>query len=544
VRLSVEEINRVSDDALARRMRAIQGSAITGSPSQGSHPRKPDHRKPIPGSPVTGGPSQEARSQEAHPNKPGSGKVVPVNYGAATHEAATENVPKLIDLYADDPGVRWHFIDNTGIPEQAREVGADDGLRLLESVDTNDLPSKFNDVLDNSKLTRRDIERFRDQSLPSEFGSGSAGESGTASPPAKAERYGDRNVIFTKQRLASAQEAVRRKLSPNRLNAGIDPTVIPHLLTIAGYHLEAGAREFTDWSTRMVNDLGGWVTPLLPELYDRALQNLYWRSRRPGLNPDEAESLRVVLETLNAHASDPLPDPADKSAKSPWTNRPLLAGTNDAAEAHADDGAGVTSTTGDIIPGDQANRWASGLPGQPQVGTTAWSTAARNVGSASGKPGNRAAGNAAVKPPFPRAEADVRGVRRFNPNVPGHVKGWKTERQLARRVHSLPDEVVVHWGSPIGSHGPDIVSVNLRTGEVTLWDAKFRGRRIRLQGSSTFQPGSSPRTKAIKEAFKAVNRNTTLSPRVRARPRRNLRNGIFKTRTAGFGNAKNSILER
>src|SRR5215469_1393580 len=41
-----------------------------------------------------------------------------------------------MDRYADDPGVGWHFIDNTGIPEGAREVGADDGLRLLGSVDT------------------------------------------------------------------------------------------------------------------------------------------------------------------------------------------------------------------------------------------------------------------------------------------------------------------------------------------------------------------------------------------------------------------------
>jgi hypothetical protein len=235
------------------------------------------------------------RYNRADANKPGSGKVVPVNYGSATHEAVIQNVPDLMDRYAGDPGVRWHFIDNTGIPEAARAVGADDGLRLLGSVDTSDLPSKFNDVLDNSKLTRRDLERFRDQSLPSEFGSGPDEESGTASAPAKAAAYGERNVVFTKESLVRAQEAVRRKLNPNRLNAGIDPTVLPHLLTIAGYHLEAGSIKFADWSARMVNDLGEGVIPILPELYERAVQNLYWRSRRPGLPPEVAESLRDII---------------------------------------------------------------------------------------------------------------------------------------------------------------------------------------------------------------------------------------------------------
>jgi hypothetical protein len=249
------------------------------------------------------------RYTRADANTPGSGKVVPVNYGAATQEAVIESVPKLIDLYADDPGVRWHFIDNTGIPEAARGISSEDGLRLLGSIDTTDLPSKFNDVLDNTKLTKRDLERFRDQSLPSEFGSELDQGNEDATVGRLAAGYGDKNVVFTKDRLARAQEAVRRKLSPDRLNAGIDPTVIPHLLTIAGYHLEAGAREFTDWSTRMVDDLGGWVIPLLPELYDRALENIYWRSRRPGLDRSDAEFFNQIIEDARSRSPETLRDP-------------------------------------------------------------------------------------------------------------------------------------------------------------------------------------------------------------------------------------------
>src|SRR5262249_54245649 len=161
---------------------------------------------------------------------------------------------------------RWHVIDNRGMPVEAREVSPEEGLRLLASIDSTDLSSKFNQVLDNAKLTRRDRERFGDQSPPSEFGSAPAQEVETESSRAEETRYGDKNIFFTKERLTRAQEAVRRKLNPTRLSSGIDPTALPHLLTIAGYHLEAGSIEFAEWSSRMVDDLGDWVIPHLPEL--------------------------------------------------------------------------------------------------------------------------------------------------------------------------------------------------------------------------------------------------------------------------------------
>jgi len=131
--------------------------------------------------PVKSFESAVGRYERAESNEPGSGKTVPVNYAAATHEAVIENVPELMERFADDPLVRWHFIDNRGLPIEARELSAEEGLRLLGSIDTTDLRSKFNEVLDNTKLTKRDLERFGDQSLPSEFGSAGADEVGRAS---------------------------------------------------------------------------------------------------------------------------------------------------------------------------------------------------------------------------------------------------------------------------------------------------------------------------------------------------------------------------
>src|SRR5262249_47267156 len=155
--------------------------------------------------------------------------------------------------------------------------------------------------------------------------------------------------------------------------------------------------------------------------------------------------------------------------------------------AGAQSGSGAASGARDIMPADEsAARDAAGRFEDSAALRAGWSAAAANVGSGSRKTSNRAA---AAKPPFPRADADVRGVRRFDPNIKAHANAWTAERRLALRVQRLPDEVVIHWGSPIGSHGADIVSVNLKTGEVTLWDSKFRGKRVRIQESSTFKMG-------------------------------------------------------
>jgi len=146
------------------------------------------------------------------------------------------------------------------------------------------------------------------------------------------------------------------------------------------------------------------------------------------------------------------------------------------------------------------------------------------------------------KPELPQAEADVRGVRRFNPNVPEHVSAARAEEQLAQTVHRLPDEVVVRWGDPIGAHGADVISVNQQTGAVTFWDAKFRSGNVAIQPSPTFAPNSSRLQGTIDEAIATIRNNQSLPANIRQTALRNLQQGNVTTRTVGFGNAKNSTL--
>ena len=97
----------------------------------------------------------------------------------------------------------------------------------------------------------------------------------------------------------------------------------------------------------------------------------------------------------------------------------------------------------------------------------------------------------------------------------------EAEEALARTIHELPDQVVVRWGDPIGSHGADVVSVNIKTGEVTLWDSKFRGGSVRIQPSKTFQDPKSLNN-AIEVAKRTIDANTTLPAEIRDAALQNL----------------------
>lgn len=147
-----------------------------------------------------------------------------------------------------------------------------------------------------------------------------------------------------------------------------------------------------------------------------------------------------------------------------------------------------------------------------------------------------------AKPDFVPPVDDIR----VKPGLTGqalqnHTNAAKAEEELARLVHSLPDEAVIRWGDKIGTHGGDVISVNWKTGSVTIWDAKYRSGFDRIQPSKTFTE-SDPIENAIKEAIDTLQANTTLPKNLREIAIQNLIRKDVKFRTVGAGNAKNSIL--
>jgi len=112
--------------------------------------------------------------------------------------------------------------------------------------------------------------------------------------------------------------------------------------------------------------------------------------------------------------------------------------------------------------------------------------------------------------------------------------------KLANEVVKLPGEAVISYGDVIGGHGADVTSVNTNSGEVSLWDNKYRGSSRVIQSSPTFEPGSTALNDAITRARDQIE-NSNLPQSVKDTAIVNLQNGNFTTNTTGSGRARNSV---
>jgi len=73
------------------------------------------------------------------------------------------------------------------------------------------------------------------------------------------------NKIFTSDAAAEARKILLAGLS--QTSAGLDPKLVQAGITLAGYHIESGARTFAAYSKAMVDDLGDIIKPYLKQFY-------------------------------------------------------------------------------------------------------------------------------------------------------------------------------------------------------------------------------------------------------------------------------------
>lgn len=119
------------------------------------------------------------------------------------------------------------------------------------------------------------------------------------------------------------------------------------------------------------------------------------------------------------------------------------------------------------------------------------------------------------------------------------LNGYVAELNLANQVAVLPGQTVVAYGDAVGTHGADVVSVD-SSGNVTLWDSKFRSSNQVVQSSPTFTPSSNALDNAINQAVGAIE-DSNLPQSTINRALQNLQDGNFTTNTVGSGGAKNSM---
>lgn len=127
-----------------------------------------------------------------------------------------------------------------------------------------------------------------------------------------------------------------------------------------------------------------------------------------------------------------------------------------------------------------------------------------------------------------------------NPNIANsHMNGYVSELKLANEIAGLPDQQVLKYGDAIGLHGADIISVDVKIGEVTLWDSKFRSSNVKIPDSTTFME-SGPLANAIREAIEIV-RDSKLPNDINNKSIFYLDNRTFRANTVGAGSVRNSV---
>lgn len=128
-----------------------------------------------------------------------------------------------------------------------------------------------------------------------------------------------------------------------------------------------------------------------------------------------------------------------------------------------------------------------------------------------------------------------------NPNIANsHVNGYMGELRLANEVAAQPNQAVLKFGGDLTHHGSDIISVDVKTGSVYLWDSKYRSANSKLGASTTFT-NSTTRTNAVNEALTTI-RQSNLPESVKQVALKNLNDGTFTTYTVATGNSKNSVI--
>lgn len=249
---------------------------------------------------------------------------------------------EIVDHYNEKLGVMLHIellsfksedskeLTLSSIKEQAkihgyyyRKNGGNNGKTPTVSFENHDDRNEF-------------LELARDQDAI-EFG-----EQPKAETKTKPKSYGSSNKIVSKSRAEELREKLKAKLGT--VFSGIDPEIVAIGTELAAFHLEAGARKFTDFAKTMASDLGTTVAKLKPYLrgwYNGARDMLEDSGQDiDGMNtPDE---VRELLPTLTK-------SPIIKSESNEAQNAASTADSveSDSPDTTPSDGLGESDVSGD-----------------------------------------------------------------------------------------------------------------------------------------------------------------------------------------------------
>ena len=185
------------------------------------------------------------------------------------------------------------------------------------------------------------------------------------------EQKGSGNNIVTDERYEQLKARMRKKLG--QLNVGVDPEMLAIGTEMAVYHIEKGARKFTEYAKAMIEDLGEAIRPYLKSFYNgaRDLPEIDANGWTDEMTPyDEVRKIDVAnfdKNTTNAMATADMVVKEEKAAQQAEAAKEQIIETrnnnrNEAeqqtetnTQAVADEAAAVASETESVIStGDAA----------------------------------------------------------------------------------------------------------------------------------------------------------------------------------------------
>ena len=208
----------------------------------------------------------------------------------------------------------------------------------------------------------------------------------------KAKPVASANTIFTEDAAAAARARLKAKIG--RLSSGLDPETMLDGITLAGYHIEKGARTFAAYAKAMIDDLGDGVKPYLKSWY----MGVKYDPRASGFDGMDSPT---VVDAADLGALDTTPKKADTATTGDDNATRKL----DSASPRPLEGA-PSSDVRAPEPGGQA-------PASPDAsGRPDGAGNAQPDGAGNGAPGGVGAGPGAVPVPAAGAKPGAKNAKK------------------------------------------------------------------------------------------------------------------------------------
>lgn len=176
------------------------------------------------------------------------------------------------------------------------------------------------------------------------------------------------NRLVTDERYAQLLQRMRKKLG-GQMNMGIDPEILAIGTEMAVYHIEKGARKFTEYAKGMIADLGDAIRPYLKSFYNAVRDMPEVEDAGLVADMDSYEDVRKIdianfdkgvtdaMATAEAVAAEEKVEKERKEAEKKIKKKRNLRRNPDGSTAHTvtEGAAEIEITKGDFVPGMRIN---------------------------------------------------------------------------------------------------------------------------------------------------------------------------------------------